>query len=297
MLNCLIWGSGKVFTNELQGIRYLEITNQIQVCGITSNVDCFSRIADYTYISKDDLRIDQYDVVFIMADGKIFKEIIEEAVGKGFDEDILVHHRVIHIINNNLEKYMEIKKRHVTIFANSCWGGFVYHTLGLEFNSPLINMAVPEADYLKILENPRKYMDRDLEYIGNMDDKDISFPTAKCGDVELYFIHYNSFAEAREIWNKRKKKINWENIFVMFGSESRKMVEKFENLHYENKICFSPFNVESQKNIQIDFYAGRMAREHYSFGAMVACLASEQYQYIDLIDLLYDGTITKISQE
>ena len=109
MLNCLIWGSGKVFTNELQGIRYLEITNQIQVCGITTNVDCFSKIAGYTYISKDDLRVNQYDVVFIMADGKIFKEIIEEAVDKGFDEDILVHHRVIHIINNNLEKYLEIK--------------------------------------------------------------------------------------------------------------------------------------------------------------------------------------------
>ena len=297
MLNCLIWGSGKVFTNELQGIRYLEITNQIQVCGITTNVDCFSKIAGYTYISKDDLRVNQYDVVFIMADGKIFKEIIEEAVDKGFDEDILVHHRVIHIINNNLEKYLEIKKRHVTIFANSCWGGFVYHALGLEFNSPLINMAVPETDYLKILENPRKYMDRDLEYIGNMDDEDISFPTAKCGDVELYFIHYNSFAEAKELWDKRKKKINWKNIFVMFGTERREMAEKFDNLHYGNKICFSPFNLESQKNIQIDFYAGRMTREHYSFGSMVACLASEQYQYIDLIDLLYDGTITKISRE
>ena len=40
-----------------------------------------------------------------------------------------------------------------------------------------------------------------------------------------------------------------------------------------------------------------MIKENYSFAAMAANLASEQYQYIDLIDLLYDGTITKLSQE
>lgn len=297
MFNCLIWGSGKVFTNELQGIRYLELTKQIKVCGITSNVDCFSTIAGYPYVPKDNLQFEQYDIVFIMADGSVFSSIVAEAVSRGFDEDILVHHRVIHIINNNLDKYLEIKKRHVTIFVNNCWGGFTYHKLGLEFLSPLINMAIPDEDYIKFLENPRQYIDSELYYTGNMDDENISFPTAKCEDVDLYLIHYETFEEAKTIWNKRKNRINWENMMVVFSTENLDLAKRFLDLKYEHKICFSPFELEEKECVQIDLFKGRMMKENYSFAAMAANLASEQYQYIDLIDLLYDGTITKLSQE
>lgn len=297
MFNCLIWGSGKVFTNELQGIRYLELTNQIKVSGITSNVDCFSTIAGYPYVPKDKLQADHYDIVFIMADGSVFNSIVAEAASRGFDEDILVHHRVIHIINNNLDKYLEIKKRHVTIFANNCWGGFTYHMLGLEFLSPLINMAIPDEDYIKFLENPQKYIDGELYYTGNMDDETISFPTAKCEDTDLYFVHYETFEKAKIIWDKRKTKINWESMLVVFSTDNLDLVKHFLKLKYEHKICFSPFELEGKECVQIDLFKGRMIKENYSFATMVANLASEQYQYLDLIDLLYDGTITKLSQE
>ena len=296
MLNCLIWGTGKVFTNELQSIRYLEMTNQIRICGVTSNVTFFSTIAGYPFVTKESITVDQYDVVFIMADGKIFNEIRDEAIKMGFCRDILVHHRVIHVINNNLEKYMEIKKRNITIFSNNCWGGFAYHTLGLEFYSPLINMAVSELDYLKFLKEPKRYLDSDLEYIGNHEGKDVSFPLARCDDIILRFFHYESFDDAKRTWEKRKKRINWNCIFAMFCTENIDFMKEFGRLDYENKICFSPFDTDIANCIHIDFYRENM-QQHNCFGSLVACLASEQYQYIDLIDLFYGGTITKISKE
>ena len=296
MFNCLIWGSGKVFTNELQGIRYLELTNQIKVSGITSNVDCFSTIAGYPYVPKDKLQTDHYDIVFIMADGSVFNSIVAEAASRGFDEDILVHHRVIHIINNNLDKYLEIKKRHVTIFANKCWGGFTYHMLGLEFNSPLINMSVSENDYLKLLQSPQKYMQNELVYIGDCNTGSEPFPLARCGDITLRFDHYSSFEEAREKWEERKQRINWENVFLMFCTETMEYLTSFSKLRGRYSISFSPFRTEIRNNVQINFYHEEM-KQFNSFGSLVACLPSEQFQYLDLIDLLYDGTITKLSQE
>ena len=296
MLNCLIWGTGKVFTSELQSIRYLEMTNQIKVCGITSNVTFFSTIAGYPFVEKEDIAADLYDVVFIMADGKIFNEIRDEAIRIGFCGNVLVHHRVVHVINYNLEKYLEIKKRNITIFSNSCWGGFAYHTLGLEFFSPLINMSVSEYDYLKFLKEPKRYLDSDLVNEENKEGTETPFPLARCDDIILRFDHYESFDVAKRAWEKRKKRINWNCIFAMFCTENIDFMKEFEKLDYKNKICFSPFKADVKNCIQVDFYRESM-QQHNSFGSLVACLASEQYQYIDLIDLFYDGTITKLSEK
>lgn len=35
----------------------------------------------------------------------------------------------------------KLLKKNITIISNNCTGGFVYHDLGLRFNSPTINLA------------------------------------------------------------------------------------------------------------------------------------------------------------
>lgn len=296
MKNCLIWGMGKAFTAELMGIRYLEAKGLICVRGITSSFSRFSSVAGYPFIEKENLDVHQFDAVFIMADGRIFKEIEQEAIQMGFSENILIHHRVIHILNNNLDKYLKIKEGRPTIFANNCWGGFAYHSLGLEFNSPLINMIIQDEDYIKFLRNPKHYMESPIEYIGDFTGEDITFPLAKCDDIRLDFVHYTSFEEAKRAWEKRKDRINWDNIFVMFSTENEMLQQEFGRLNYSKKVCFSPYKTGMKQNVYIDFYRKEM-KNHNSFGSLVACLASDQYQYMDLIDLLYDGTITKLSKE
>ena len=36
----------------------------------------------------------------------------------------------------------------VSIFCNNCIGAFVAHDLGLPFNSPMVNLMIPPADFI-----------------------------------------------------------------------------------------------------------------------------------------------------
>ena len=72
-------------------------------------------------------------------------------------------------------------------------------------------------DYLKFLSDPKRYIAEDLELVemGYNETLKINFPIAKCGDILLNFNHYESFETANECWERRKKRIDWDNLFVM----------------------------------------------------------------------------------
>lgn len=60
------------------------------------------------------------------------------------------------------------------------------------------------------------------------------------GEIIIKFLHYHSKEEVIEAWNKRKIRINWDNIFVICCDEGLSyydMVE-YDNLPYKNKILF-----------------------------------------------------------
>lgn len=39
------------------------------------------------------------------------------------------------------------------LVCSNCTGGFLYHWLGLRFNSPFINLYLTPKDFIKVLEN------------------------------------------------------------------------------------------------------------------------------------------------
>ena len=59
--------------------------------------------------------------------------------------------------------------------------------------------------------------------------------------VEIVFLHYASKDEAKEKWNRRIKRINYDHLIIKNSYQngfSDDMIKDFENLPYENKICF-----------------------------------------------------------
>lgn len=63
-----------------------------------------------------------------------------------------------------------------------------------------------------------------------------------CGGVRIDFVHYNTFEEAVQKWEERKKRINWDNMFIV-GAEKcgcdLETVKKFDELPYKNKVIFT----------------------------------------------------------
>ena len=78
--------------------------------------------------------------------------------------------------------------------------GIIYHELGLKFNSPTINLYIKKEEFLNLVNHLKEYKNAKMIEIK---EKDIDYPIGKLinkkyGDITIYFMHYNSFEEAKK---------------------------------------------------------------------------------------------------
>lgn len=140
--------------------------------------------------------------------------------------------------------YKEIKRKRLknlnpTIISSNCNGGIIYHDLKLPFNSPTINLSMDTDDFIKLVSNLKYYLEKEIVEI---EDKNYDFPCGMLEDIKIRFNHYNTFEEAVDKWNERKKRINWDNIYVMGidgDNATYESLKKFDELPYENKVIFT----------------------------------------------------------
>ena len=103
-----------------------------------------------------------------------------------------------------------VEAHDVTLISQNCIGGVFYHDLGLRFLSPTINLFIKEPDFLRFVQNLAHYMDCELQMRW-----DEEYPVGTLDDIEIHFMHYDTCKEANELWDRRKRRINWDNIVVL----------------------------------------------------------------------------------
>ena len=140
--------------------------------------------------------------------------------------------------------YKEIKRKRLknlnpTIISSNCNGGIIYHDLKLPFNSPTINLSMDTDDFIKLVSNLKYYLEQEIVQI---EDENYDFPCGMLEDIKIRFNHYKTFEEAVDKWNERKKRINWDNIYIMGidgDNATYDSLKKFDQLPYENKVIFT----------------------------------------------------------
>lgn len=133
-----------------------------------------------------------------------------------------------------------IRDKNISIICNDCCGGCIYHDIGTRFLSPTINLYINIKDYYKYLQHLKEY--NNLELIEKKTDK--KYPVGvlqsdKLEPIEIYFMHYKSFNEAKEKWDERKRRINYNKMLVLFhlNEKENEYVDKFLNLNIDNKFA------------------------------------------------------------
>lgn len=219
-----------------------------------------------------------------------FMDIENEIHSMGMDIPTIAC-SVLSIPDMDIKKYLRIKSNIPTIFANNCWGGLMYHQLRLPFMSPFINMFLRDEDYLKFLTEPHRYIGSKIEIFSSAYNNTLKmeYPVCKCDDIYLHFNHYKSFEDAEGNWNKRCERIKWENLFVMMFTQDPNTAEKFQNLPYENKVCFVPFAMQGNGIVHIIYNNS----QNCQFFEIVNGIVTGQYLYFDLLDMLL-GKFTKV---
>ena len=135
-------------------------------------------------------------------------------------------------------KCSRIKNKEFTIIASNCGGTFIYYDMGLRYLTPTVNLSMGMDDFVKFAGNLKWYLEQ--EFIELKEES--RYPIGQLGDIKIYFVHYGTFEEGVAKWEERKKRIRWDNLFIMGTDKdgcTYETIRKFDNLPYKNKVIFT----------------------------------------------------------
>lgn len=141
------------------------------------------------------------------------------------------------VINHRNRK--KLQNRDFSLLASNCNGCILSHDLGLQFRSPFVNLWLYPGDYLKYLKDMDHYINSDLKFIS---EEGIDYPVALLDDIRIYFQHYHSKEEAAEKWTERTKRINRNNLFILFTDTdgcTMEQLKEFDALPYQHKAVYT----------------------------------------------------------
>lgn len=112
-----------------------------------------------------------------------------------------------------------LNNKDFTLFSNNCLAGFIYHDLGLRFDSPTINTRIERKYFYYFALNPKAYLDSEVIEDYETEEK-LKIPVGIIKPeglpyIRVRFEHYASFEEAKEAWDRRKKRVNYDNMFFI----------------------------------------------------------------------------------
>ena len=136
----------------------------------------------------------------------------------------------------------------VTIISDNCISNYLYDYCGLKYNSPTMSLFINPPCFIKFCGNLKHYLNLEMEFAEGTkyDLSDIrshwNYPIGRLDDVEIHFLHRNTEREAKEKWNRRRDRVNFDNL-IIFGHDMKgcTAIDKvlFNQLPYENKFLFS----------------------------------------------------------
>lgn len=109
---------------------------------------------------------------------------------------------------HHLRKWIMVKD--VSILSQNCIGGVLYHDMGLQFQSPTIDMYFSGEDFIRFAEEPEKYLAAEPTLWWGEE-----YPMGRIADVEIHFMHYNSCSEALSAWNRRRTRVRVDRLVML----------------------------------------------------------------------------------
>lgn len=98
----------------------------------------------------------------------------------------------------------------ISLISQNCIGGVLYHDLRIQFSSPTINLFFSGPDFVKFAANLPHYISCPLHMRWEEE-----YPVGTLDGIEIHFVHYSTCMEAKQAWERRKTRINWDKILIL----------------------------------------------------------------------------------
>jgi uncharacterized protein (DUF1919 family) len=144
-----------------------------------------------------------------------------------------------------------LKNKDFSIISNNCLAGNIYRRFRLPYKSPTVGLFLFSADYVNFLERLDYYLKQPLSFTAvskyawvNASQNKKPYPIGLLGnDVEIHFLHYKTEQEAAEKWVRRVKRINFDNLFVIYSdlidAFQPELIARYTTLNFERKVILS----------------------------------------------------------
>lgn len=186
--------------------------------------------------------------------------------------------------------------RDLTLITNNCIGGVIYHDMQLKFMSPTINLYFSNSDFITFCINLKEYLNTEIKEYTRHDKK---FPVGIIegggkGDVLVYFMHYNSFSDAKNKWNERIKRVNYENLFIIMESQidTEEHLLKFNDIPFKNKVLLT--NGKSHRILSSFPISSKFYNQNYYPGKLLMYPKNGLIRYLEQFDYVYFFNTGKI---
>ena len=270
--------------------------NGIDIIGVTAAQKI--SVNNLPFIPLNEVNLNGWHDILLVAGARNIgmTEVVKFAQNFNLNVDKILGDWIVCIPGFTLQKYRQLQHSNISIFAMNCFGGLISNTLGLPFRSPFINMFMTEEDYIKFLSRPREYMEKNLIFFKNGFEPNlkVDYPIFNLGDIFIHMNHYHDPEQAAQSWNKRKKRINWDNLFVTGYTETPEILTQFDELPIEKKICFIPFRSKLVSACYINAQLRDNRNYGIAFGLAVNDYGSGRPWYYDPFDMLLYGKKTPL---
>jgi Exopolysaccharide biosynthesis protein len=262
-IRLILWGIGKIYNSMINLLKFYDDADQIDIVGITAqNLPDYKYLDGYQLLSMKEVRTTEYDYVMVLSDD-YFTEIVDSAMTiSNVPREKIVSYHVMEIPYFNFFQYDFIKKQKISIVSNNCWGGVIYHTLGMECLSPFKNVSFSSWDYIKIVSNLKHYLSIDPIWTGKKEmdsNQNREVPMLQLDDVFIKCNHDLDAERAIHNWIRRRDKFNWNNILIEMYTEDPKVEKTFGKVteQFHNRICFVPYESDEQYSMRLPLMRGQ----------------------------------------
>lgn len=193
-------------------------------------------------------------------------------------------------------KRYKLKNKEFTIISNNCWGGLTYEEYGLPKMSPTVGGYFFPDDYLRFVSNLKEYIYKPLVFVpleqslhkkAIIENGNAHHIIARLGDVEIVFVHYRTEQEVLSKWNRRVKRINWNNLIFKFSYQNGATLADLEE--------FDKFDLPGKKMMFVNKKnMGYKCGIYYHGFESDICVWNDTFyahRYFDVTRFLNDGII------
>ncbi len=258
MVKIILYGLTFITDKILEMCKTEVLNGKIEFL-IASSLPSFQEVCGVKVVQEEEAFRLPYDYVIICED-----EYEPQKLEKyGVKEEQYIHPNVI--IENvcfDFCKYLELRKRNISIICDTNWGREVCHSLYINYNTPFIDVRIEPEAYLKLISNVSYYIECPLEIVSDRTIKDC--PKGRLGDLIISFPSELTFEDARIHWHNRTLKFNKEDyIVVMCGAVNEKQLEKFLDLKLENGFAFYFENYNNDHVISFKEWDSQIIRKKF----------------------------------